>query len=85
MIGLAAGEPDFDTPAVIAEAGIQAIREGYTRYTPNTGTSELLKAICKKLKEENGITYQPSEVVVSNGAKQSIWQVRTFFLSCIIL
>lgn len=74
VIGLAAGEPDFDTPEPIAEAGIRAIREGHTRYTPNTGTSELLAAICKKLLEENGIRYKPSEVVVSNGAKQSIWQ-----------
>lgn len=50
VIGLAAGEPDFDTPAPIIEAGVRALREGYTRYTPNTGTSALRKAICKKLK-----------------------------------
>ncbi|KAF9615161.1 hypothetical protein IFM89_022222 [Coptis chinensis] len=49
-----AGEPDFDTPSVIAEAGINAIREGHTRYTPNDGTFELCKAICHKLEEENG-------------------------------
>uniref|UniRef100_A0A6N2LXI4 Aminotransferase class I/classII large domain-containing protein n=1 Tax=Salix viminalis TaxID=40686 RepID=A0A6N2LXI4_SALVM len=71
VIRLAAGEPDFDTPAVIAEAGINAIREGYTRYTPNAGTWELRVAICQKLKEENGISYQPDEVLVSNGAKQT--------------
>ncbi|KAL6959316.1 Transaminase [Sarracenia purpurea var. burkii] len=52
VIRLAAGEPDFDTPAVIAEAGINAIREGYTRYTPNAGTLELRSAICHKLKGE---------------------------------
>lgn len=74
VIALAAGEPDFDTPSVIAEAGINAIREGYTRYTPNTGTLELRTAICKKLKEENGISYTPDQIVVSNGAKQSIHQ-----------
>ncbi|QHN81746.1 Bifunctional aspartate aminotransferase and glutamate/aspartate-prephenate aminotransferase [Arachis hypogaea] len=74
VIRLAAGEPDFDTPAVIAEAGINAIREGYTRYTPNAGTFELRSAICHKLKEENGITYTPDQIVVSNGAKQSIAQ-----------
>ncbi|KAF8041932.1 hypothetical protein BT93_A0511 [Corymbia citriodora subsp. variegata] len=74
VIALAAGEPDFDTPAVIAEAGINAIREGYTRYTPNTGTLELRTAICQKLKDENGISYTPDQVVVSNGAKQSIFQ-----------
>ncbi|KAJ4965424.1 hypothetical protein NE237_017273 [Protea cynaroides] len=74
VIRLAAGEPDFDTPAVIAEAGINAIREGYTRYTPNAGTLELRTAICHKLKEENGLTYTPDQIVVSNGAKQSILQ-----------
>ncbi|XP_024977591.1 bifunctional aspartate aminotransferase and glutamate/aspartate-prephenate aminotransferase, partial [Cynara cardunculus var. scolymus] len=74
VIRLAAGEPDFDTPAVIAEAGINAIREGYTRYTPNAGTLELRTAICKKLKEENNISYTPDQIVVSNGAKQSIVQ-----------
>ncbi|GAB4860998.1 hypothetical protein Ancab_036158 [Ancistrocladus abbreviatus] len=74
VIRLAAGEPDFDTPAVIAEAGINAIREGYTRYTPNAGTMELRTAICRKLKEENGISYTPDQILVSNGAKQSIIQ-----------
>ncbi|KAG2711832.1 hypothetical protein I3760_04G095900 [Carya illinoinensis] len=74
VIRLAAGEPDFDTPDPIAEAGINAIREGYTRYTPNAGTMELRQAICHKLKEENGISYTPDQVLVSNGAKQSIHQ-----------
>lgn len=74
VIRLAAGEPDFDTPAVIAQAGINAIREGYTRYTPNAGTIELRSAICNKLKEENGILYTPDQILVSNGAKQSILQ-----------
>lgn len=74
VIRLAAGEPDFDTPPVIAEAGINAIREGYTRYTPNAGTLELRSAICHKLKEENGITYTFDQILVSNGAKQSILQ-----------
>lgn len=74
VIRLAAGEPDFDTPSVIAEAGINAIREGHTRYTPNAGTLELREAICYKLKEENGISYTPDQIVVCNGAKQSIVQ-----------
>ncbi|XP_052310748.1 bifunctional aspartate aminotransferase and glutamate/aspartate-prephenate aminotransferase isoform X2 [Populus trichocarpa] len=74
VIRLAAGEPDFDTPVVIAEAGINAIREGFTRYTPNAGTQELRVAICHKLKEENGISYTPDQILVSNGAKQSIYQ-----------
>lgn len=74
VIGLAAGEPDFDTPGAIVEAGIEALRKGYTRYTPNTGTSQLRKAIVQKLKEDNGLTYAEDEIVVSNGAKQAIWQ-----------
>ncbi|CAL5374042.1 unnamed protein product [Camellia sinensis] len=71
VIRLTIGESDFNTPAVIAEAGIDAIREGCTRYTPNAGTLELRSAICQKLKEENGISYTPDQVLVSNGAKQS--------------
>ncbi|XP_016480150.2 LOW QUALITY PROTEIN: bifunctional aspartate aminotransferase and glutamate/aspartate-prephenate aminotransferase [Nicotiana tabacum] len=74
VIRLAAGEPDFDTPAPIAEAGINAIREGHTRYTPNAGTMELRSAICHKLKEENELSYTPDQILVSNGAKQSIVQ-----------
>ncbi|KAF6175729.1 hypothetical protein GIB67_022731 [Kingdonia uniflora] len=74
VIRLAAGEPDFDTPDAIAEAGINAIRESYTRYTPNAGTLEIRTAICHKLKEENGLTYTPDQILVSNGAKQSILQ-----------
>ncbi|XP_027337641.1 bifunctional aspartate aminotransferase and glutamate/aspartate-prephenate aminotransferase-like [Abrus precatorius] len=74
VIRLAAGEPDFDTPAVISEAGMNAIGEGYTRYTPNAGTLELRQAICHKLQEENGIAYTPDQILVSNGAKQSVVQ-----------
>lgn len=74
VIRLAAGEPDFDTPTVVAEAGINAIREGFTRYTPNQGTFELRQAICRKLIEENGVNYTPEQILVSNGAKQSVLQ-----------
>lgn len=74
VIGLAAGEPDFDTPEDVVEAGIEALRDGFTRYTPNAGTSNLRKAICKKLQDDNGLIYSPEEIVVSNGAKQSCWQ-----------
>ncbi|KAJ0972040.1 hypothetical protein J5N97_019999 [Dioscorea zingiberensis] len=74
IIRLAAGEPDFDTPEAIAQAGMNAIRDGYTRYTPNAGTLEIRKAICHKLQEENGLEYTPDQIVVSNGAKQSIMQ-----------
>ncbi|XP_078441220.1 aspartate aminotransferase [Wolffia australiana] len=74
VIRLAAGEPDFDTPAAIAEAGIEAIRQGFTRYTPNAGTLELRKAISRKFQEENGLAYSPDEILVGNGAKQPIMQ-----------
>jgi len=72
VIGFGAGEPDFDTPAHIREAAIKAINEGHTRYTPATGSQELKEAICEKLKRENGLTYSPAEIVVSNGAKHSL-------------
>lgn len=67
VIGLAAGEPDFDTPAEIVRAGCDAIKNGHTRYSPNTGTAALREAVCAKLEEENGLEYSPSEIVLSNG------------------
>lgn len=75
IIGFGAGEPDFDTPEHIKEAAYQAIREGFTKYTPVAGTLDLQITICKKLLEENGLTYQPGEIVVSNGAKHSLTNV----------
>lgn len=72
VIGFGVGEPDFDTPKYIREAGIKAIKEGYTRYTPASGTVELKKAIVEKFKKDNGLTYKTSQIVVSNGAKQSL-------------
>jgi aspartate/methionine/tyrosine aminotransferase len=72
VIGLSAGEPDFDTPAPIAEAAVQAIRAGFTHYTENDGTLPLREAICAKLARDNGLVYKPSQVVCSNGAKQSV-------------
>lgn len=74
IIGLAAGEPDFDTPQPIVDAGIEALKTGITRYTPNAGVPALRKAICDKLLEENRLRYEPDEIVLSNGAKQSVWQ-----------
>lgn len=56
------------------QAGIAALREGFTRYTANTGTAELRAAICRKLSQENGLEYAPGQVVVTNGAKQAIAQ-----------
>ena len=73
VISFAAGEPDFDTPEDVREAGIQAIRAGHTRYTAVGGVPELRAAIAESLKRENGLEYKPSQVVVSNGAKHAIW------------
>ena len=67
VIGLAAGEPDFDTPDAIVQAGCDAIRGGFTRYSPNTGTASLRAAVCDKLERENGVAYAPNEIVLSNG------------------
>jgi len=75
VISLSAGEPDFDTPAVVASAAEEAIKAGFTRYTENRGMFELREAICEKLLHENGVQYGPNEVLCSNGAKQSIAQV----------
>lgn len=75
VIGLSAGEPDFDTPTPIAEAAILAIREGFTHYTENRGMLALREAICEKLSRVNGIEYSPDEILCTNGAKQSIAQV----------
>ncbi len=73
VIGLGAGEPDFDTPAHIAEAGIAAIRDGRTRYTAVDGIAELKQAICRKFARDNGLTVRPEEVSVSGGGKQVIY------------
>lgn len=73
VIGFAAGEPDFDTPAYICEAAKAAMDRGETRYTPVAGTLSLRKAVCAKLKKENGLDYTPAQIVVSNGAKHSLF------------
>ncbi len=73
VIGLAAGEPDFDTPEHIRAAGIKAINEGKTRYTPVAGTPALKQAICDKLKRDNELSYEPSQIVVGCGAKQVLF------------
>lgn len=81
VIGFAVGEPDFDTPEHIKQAAIAAINEGFTKYTPSSGTVELRKAIAKKLKDENGLAYDASQIVVSNGAKHSLANVFTAVLN----
>jgi aspartate aminotransferase len=73
VIGLGAGEPDFDTPDFIKEAAIAAIRQGRTKYTAVEGIPELRKAVCAKFKRENGIDYAPNEIIVGTGAKQIIY------------
>lgn len=72
VIGFGAGEPDFDTPEHIKEAAINAINEGFTKYTPASGTLELKQAICRKFKKDNGLDYSPVNIVISNGAKHSL-------------
>jgi aspartate aminotransferase len=75
IIGLGAGEPDFDTPLHIADAGVEAIRTGQTRYTAVDGTSELKDAIIAKFKRENGLSYERSQILVSSGAKQTCFNL----------
>ncbi len=72
VINMSVGEPDFNTPDHIKEAGKKAIDENYSRYSPVTGYADLRKAISEKLKRENGLDYGVGEIVVSNGAKQSV-------------
>ena len=71
VVGFGAGEPDFNTPQFICDAAKKAIDEGKTRYTPVSGTLGLREAICGKLARENGLAYEPGQIVVSNGAKHS--------------
>lgn len=72
VYGFGAGEPDFDTPKYISDAAIEAIKKGFTRYTAAQGTMELRKAICGKLKRENGLSYEPTQIIASSGAKHSL-------------
>lgn len=80
IISLSVGEPDFDTPEHIKEAGIQAIKDNYSHYSPVQGYPQLLEAIAKKLKRENGLEYNTNQIVVSCGAKHSLYNI----FQCII-
>jgi aspartate aminotransferase len=80
VIGFGAGEPDFDTPEHIKEAAIKAIRDGFTKYTPSSGIPELRQAIADKFKNENGLSYKPSQIIVSCGGKHSCFN--TIFATC---
>jgi len=73
VIGFGAGEPDFDTPQAIKQAGIDAINNNFTRYTEVNGTMQLRKLICKKLKEDNNLNYEPKNIIVNSGAKHSLY------------
>jgi len=75
VIGLGAGEPDFDTPAHIAQAGIDAIKGGFTRYTNVEGIDELKDAIIAKFKRDNALRYERAQILVSSGAKQTVYNL----------
>ena len=75
VITFAAGEPDFDTPDIIKNAAIEAINSGFTKYTPTTGIPELKSLICEKFRKDNQVNYESKQVVVSCGAKHSIFDV----------
>ncbi len=75
VVGFGAGEPDFSTPSHICDAARDAITQGMTRYTPSEGTLALRKAICQKLQRDNGLTYTPGEIIVSGGAKHTLFTI----------
>jgi aspartate aminotransferase len=80
VIGLGAGEPDFDTPTHISDAGVAAIRNGHTRYTNVDGIAELKDAIAAKFARDNGLSYGRPQILVSSGAKQTIYNLVTALL-----
>jgi aspartate aminotransferase len=75
VVGFGAGEPDFDTPQHIKDAAIKALNDGFTKYTPSSGIPELRQAIADKFKRENGLSYKPSQIIVSSGGKHSCYNV----------
>ncbi len=75
VLSFSAGEPDFETPKRIKEEAIKAINDGFTQYTAVPGCTELLEAVSIKLKRDNGLDYAPSNIIVSNGAKQSLFNL----------
>ncbi len=72
VVNFAAGEPDFDTPMHIKAAGLEAIKSGFTKYTPSSGMVELREAISQKFKKDNGLDYSASQIIVSNCAMHSL-------------
>ncbi len=81
IIGLGAGEPDFDTPEHIKKAAIEAINNGFTKYTAVDGTPGLKKAIINKLQKDNGLSYEPAQILVSCGGKQSFFNLSLALLN----
>ncbi len=75
VVGFGAGEPDFETPENVKQAGIKAIESGFTRYTPASGTVELKEAICEKIKRDTGLSYEIANIVVSNGGKHCLTNI----------
>lgn len=75
VIGFGAGEPDFNTPEYIKNAAINALNDNFTHYTSSSGIPELKSAICKKLKKDNDLNYEPESIIISNGAKHTITNV----------
>ncbi len=81
VVGLGAGEPDFDTPAFIKDAAIKAINAGFTKYTPVDGTASLKKAIIAKFQRDNDLSYEPKQILVSCGGKQSFYNLAQALLN----
>lgn len=75
VVGFGAGEPDFNTPDNINQAAIEAIHQGFTKYTPASGIMELKEAVCAKFKRFNNLDYEPSQIVISNGGKHSLTNI----------
>ena len=75
VINFAAGEPDFDTPQAVKDEGTRALSGGFTKYTPTSGTPELREAVCRKFQEDQGLAYKPENVVISCGAKHSLYNL----------
>ena len=75
VVGFGAGEPDFATPKNICDAAIKAINEGFTKYTPASGTNELKEAICKKFEKFNHLHYEPNQIIISNGGKHALTNI----------
>lgn len=75
VVDFGVGEPDFDTPENVKQAGIKAIQSGFTKYTPAGGTDELKEAVIEKFKKDNGLAYEKSQVLISCGAKHSLYNI----------